>query len=143
MIDHQHDSREAIDQPVAPGVGGDADALGPYVTAADALEGDAVVNRAGEKLGRVEKIILDVPGGRIAYAVLSTDGCIHLGARLLAVPWRALTPDPESNCFVLDVSKEKLERAPGFDKNHWPPMADADWAREVHTYYRARPYYWE
>jgi hypothetical protein len=142
MIDHQHYSRTVGPHAETPGVH-DAEPTGPYVAAADALEGDAVFNRAGERLGRVNKIILDVPGGRIAYAVLSPDGCIDLGDRLLAIPWRALTPDPERNCFVLDVSKEKLEQAPGFDKNHWPLMEDADWAREVHTYYRARPYYWE
>ncbi len=141
MTDSQHDSLKNID-PNATGDIRDSGAMAPYVAAADTLKGDAVLNRAGERLGRVERIILDVPGGRIAYAVLTTDGCFDIGDRLLAVPWGALVPNPESDCFVLDVSRDQLAQAPTFDKTHWPSMADADWAREVHTYFRARPYYW-
>jgi hypothetical protein len=110
---------------------------------ADTLEGDEVFNTAGEKLGTLDKIMLDVPGGRIAYAVLSSGGFLGIGDKLLAIPWRALTLDPDNECFILDVSKEQLAQAPGFDKDHWPSMADDSWARDVHTYYRARPYYWE
>lgn len=107
------------------------------VMAADALKGDVVVNSAGEKLGTVDKIVVDVPGGRIAYAVLSNQR-----GKLFPIPWRALAPHPENGGFVLDVAKEELEQAPQFDKDRWPSMADANWAREVHTYYRALPYYW-
>jgi hypothetical protein len=101
-----------------------------------------VFNRAGERLGRLHKIVLDVPGGRIAYGVLCREAAVGAGDKLLAIPWQALTPDPENECFVLDVTQDQLEHAPAFDKDHWPPMEDGDWAREVHTFYRARPYYW-
>ncbi len=114
----------------------------PRVMAAGTLEGDDVVNPAGEKLGTLDEIMLDVPTGRIAYAVLSSGGFLGIGDKLFAIPWRALTLDPDNESFILDVSKERLEQAPGFDKDHWPSMADETWAREVHTYYRARPY-WE
>ena len=122
---------------------GNHNGLGLRVMAAAALKGDDVLNTAGDKLGTLDEIILDVPSGRIAYAVLSTGGFLGIGDKLFAIPWRALTRDPENECFILDVSKERLEQAPGFDKDHWPTMADETWAREVHTYYRARPYYWE
>ena len=115
---------------------------GPYVMAADTLEGDDVINPEGEKLARLYKIMLDVQTGKIAYAVLSSGGVLGIGDKLLAVPWRAVTLDAEKECLILDVSKEQLEQAPGFDKDHWPRMADDGWAREVHTYYRAHPYYW-
>lgn len=115
---------------------------GPRVMAASTLEGDDVVNAAGDKLGTLDEIMLDVPSGRIAYAVLSSGGFLGIGDKLFAIPWRALTLDADNECFVLDVSKERLEQAPGFDKDRWPTMADESWAREVHTYYRVRPY-WE
>jgi len=86
--------------------------------------------------------MLDVPSGRIAYAVLSSGGFLGIGDKLFAIPWRALTLDPENKRFILDMSKEQLEQAPGFDKDHWPSMADELWVREVHSYYSARPY-WE
>ena len=118
------------------------DGPGPRVMAAGTLEGDDVVNSAGEKLGTLDDIMLDVPTGRIAYAVLASGGFLGMGEKLFAIPWRALTLDPDNKSFVLDVSKEQLSQAPGFDKDHWPSMADETWARTVHTYYRARPY-WE
>jgi sporulation protein YlmC with PRC-barrel domain len=115
---------------------------GPRVMGAATLTGDDVINRHGEKLGTIEEIMLDVPTGRIAYAVLSCGGFLGLGDKLFAIPWGSLTLDPENKCFVVDIAKDRLERAPGFDKDRWPAMADERWAREVHTYYRARPY-WE
>jgi sporulation protein YlmC with PRC-barrel domain len=138
--DERPSARSGNAQPV---VDGNHNGLGLRVIAAAALKGDDVLNTAGDKLGTLDEIILDVPSGRIAYAVLSTGGFLGIGDKLFAIPWRALTRDPENECFILDVSKERLEQAPKFDKDHWPAIADKAWAREVHTYYRARPYYWE
>jgi sporulation protein YlmC with PRC-barrel domain len=121
---------------------GPGDGPGPRVMGASTLTGDEVRNRQGEKLGTIEEIMVDVPTGRIAYAVLSSGGFLGIGDKLFAIPWRALTLDPENKCFVVDVAKARLEQAPGFDKDSWPSMADENWARELHTYYRVRPY-WE
>jgi sporulation protein YlmC with PRC-barrel domain len=115
---------------------------GPEVMAADTLEGDAVVNTEGEDLGKIRDIMLDIRTGRVAYAVLSSGGFLGLGNKLFAIPWSALTLDADRKCFVLDVDKQRLEAAPGFDKDHWPTMADPAWASQVHTFYNARPY-WE
>ncbi len=118
-----------------------ADGPGPQVMAADTLEGDEVLSASGEKLGKVQDIMLDVPNGRIAYAVLSSGGFLGLGDKLFAIPWSALTLDTDRKCFVLDVEKEQLEAAPGFDKDHWPAMADLGWATSIHNYYGQRPYW--
>jgi len=115
---------------------------GPRLMTASTLEGDDIVNRQGDKLGELEEIMLDVSTGRIAYAVMSAGGFLGIGDKLFAIPWSALTMDPENHCFILDANKERLENAPGFDKDHWPSMADTTWANEVHTYYGQRPY-WE
>jgi sporulation protein YlmC with PRC-barrel domain len=115
---------------------------GPYVMAADTLEGDDVVNAQGEDLGVIKSIMIDVPSGRVAYAVLSSGGFLGIGDKLFAIPWHALTLDADNKCFVLNIDKERLKNAPGFDKDHWPSMADQRWATEVHSYYQTRPY-WE
>jgi len=115
---------------------------GPYIMAADTLEGDKVVNGDGEHLGKIEHIMLDVPSGRIAYAVLSFGGMLGMGGKLFAIPWSALIIDADSKCFVLDVKKERLAEAPGFDKDRWPSMADQRWAADLHKYYNVDPY-WE
>jgi sporulation protein YlmC with PRC-barrel domain len=115
---------------------------GPEIMAADTLSGNDVVNAAGEDLGEIEHIMLDVPNGRIAYAVMSFGGFLGMGEKLFAIPWHALKLDVANKCFVLDASVEKLQNAPGFDKGQWPSMADQTWARDVHSYYSSRPY-WE
>ena len=114
---------------------------GPRLMSADTLQGDEVYNAADEKLGEITDIMIDVPTGRVAYAVMSVGGVLGLGDKLFAVPWSALRLDTERKCFRLDASKEQVENAPGFDKDHWPSMADPAWASEVHGYYGAQPYW--
>lgn len=114
---------------------------GPDVMAARTLTGDKVYNALGEDLGTIEDIMLDVKGGRIAYAVLSFGGVLGMGEKYFAIPWSALTLDADRECFVLDIDRDKLKNAPGFDKSHWPSMADQRWAEEVYRYYDARPYW--
>ncbi len=121
---------------------GRGDGPGPEVMDADTLIGDSVVNASGEDLGKIEAIMLDVASGRIAYAVLSFGGFLGMGDKLFAIPWSALTLDTDQKCFTLSVAKERLEKAPGFDKDHWPSMADTTWATEIHSYYNTTPY-WE
>ena len=126
------------------GIGGAAligGTLWPKIMAADTLEGDDIVNTAGDKLGELEHIMIDVPSGRVAYAVLSFGGFLGLGDKLFAIPWLALRIDPPNHRFIFDVDKETLKNAPGFDKDHWPSMADEQWAKELHTYYKANPYW--
>jgi hypothetical protein len=77
----------------------------------------------------------------VAYAVMSFGGFLGMGDKLFAVPWAALKLNPDTQRFVLDVERERLERAPGFDKSKWPMMADLTWAAEIHSYYRTQPYW--
>jgi sporulation protein YlmC with PRC-barrel domain len=114
---------------------------GPEVMAADTLEGDSVVNASGEKLGDIEHIMLDVRSGRIAYAVLEAGGFLGIGTKLFAIPWHALTLDTNSHCFILNVNKEQLRNAPGFDDDNWPSLGDERWARDVHAYYEVDAYW--
>ena len=112
------------------------------VLAASTLAGDSVRNSAGEDLGKVDEIMIDIPSGKVAYAVLSFGGVLRMGNKLFAVPWSALTVDEDEKCFILNVDKQTLDSAPGFDKDNWPDMADNTWGSEVFRHYGANPY-WE
>jgi sporulation protein YlmC with PRC-barrel domain len=105
------------------------------VMAAGILSGDRVRNSAGEHLGKIEDIMIDIPTGRVAYAVLCFGGVLGMGNKLFAVPWQALILNEREHEFVLDVDKEKLQSAPGFDKNNWPDMADPTWAEQMHGHW--------
>jgi sporulation protein YlmC with PRC-barrel domain len=112
------------------------------VLSAGTLAGDSVKNSAGEDLGKVDEIMIDIPSGQVAYAVLSFGGFLRMGNKLFAVPWSALRLDEDEKCFILDVDKSTLESAPGFDKENWPDMADTAWGARIFKHYGATPY-WE
>ena len=67
--------------------------------------------------------------------MLSFGGMMGMGDKLFAVPWQALELDTVNKRFIMDVSKEMLEKAPGFDKDNWPDMADTTFAGSIHDYY--------
>ena len=112
------------------------------VMGASTLNGDNVVNKAGEDIGKIDEIMIDTPTGRIAYAVLSFGGFLGMGDKLFAIPWSRLSLDEGRKVFVLDVDRVTLEKAPGFDKDNWPDMTDHAWGSRIYTYYGSRPY-WE
>jgi sporulation protein YlmC with PRC-barrel domain len=118
-----------------------AEGPGPDVMAAATLDGNTVLSSDGEDIGKVKDIMLAVGSGRIAYVVLSSGGFLGIGNKLLAIPWNALTLDTQQKCFVLNMTAERVKNAPGFDKDHWPSMADQTWATSVHQYYGSEPYW--
>jgi len=60
---------------------------------------------------------------------------LTIGEKLFAVPWEALTLDTVNKRFTLNLDKERIENAPGFDADHWPNMANQTWASQIHNYY--------
>ncbi|MGH2582520.1 MAG: PRC-barrel domain-containing protein [Anaerolineales bacterium] len=114
----------------------------PLAISAKELTGYPVRNLAGERVGKIEEIMLDWQEGRIAYAVLSFGGALGVGNKLYAVPWNTLTLDLDRNEYVLDVDKELLANAPGFDKEHWPQTSDERWLDEIYRHYGSHKY-WE
>ncbi len=113
----------------------------PEALSATTLIGDGVVNPQGEDLGKVEEIMLDISSGRVAYAVLSFGGFLGIGDKLFAIPWEAMTLDTNRHVFVLNVDKETLQKAPGFDKKNWPQFDDTDWMTSIYEYYGYEPYW--
>ena len=112
---------------------------GPALMGADTLIGDTVVNGQEKDLGDIKEIMLDTRTGQVAYAVLSFGGFLGMGEKLFAVPWQALHLDTHNKRFVLDVDKEHLKNAPGFDPDAWPDMSDIGWSDQIHAFYGTSP----
>lgn len=113
---------------------------GPGLMGADTLIGNDVYNHKSESIGNIKEIMLDMADGRVGYAVLSFGAFFGFGEKLFAVPWKALTLDTKNRRFLLNVEKNRLADAPGFNKDMWPDMADQTWAKEVHAFYSTRHY---
>jgi sporulation protein YlmC with PRC-barrel domain len=92
---------------------------GRYLTASS-LAGDKVVNPSGEHLGEIHEVMLDLVTGTIDYFVIEFGGFLGLGVKYFAIPLRLLKLDAPNKRFIFNQSREVLEKAPGFDMDHWP-----------------------
>lgn len=109
---------------------------------AGTITGDQARNTDGDKLGHIAELVIRLENGRVDYAVLASGGFLGLGEKYFAIPWDLLTIDTDTHEVVIDVSKETLKNAPGFDKDDWPDIHDRSWVGEVYRYYGREPY-WE
>jgi hypothetical protein len=106
--------------------------------AADKVEGTAVYDRQGQKLGSVHGLMIDKYSGRVIYAVMSFGGFLGIGDRYHPLPWRVLTYDPAEGGYVVDLGRDLLESAPSYGASEMPDWADPTWGRSVHDYYGGR-----
>ena len=112
------------------------------VVSASTIIGESVVNRQNEDLGKIHELVIDAREGRLAYAVLSFGGFMGIGNKLFAMPWKAFEFSSTEQKLILNVDKEKLETAPGFDQDSkWPDFADRTWGSGIHNYYGYEPYW--
>lgn len=107
---------------------------------ANTLIGRKVENSKGENLGKIENLMIDLGQGKIAYAVLSFGGFLGMGDKLFPVPMQALRFG-DDRC-VLDVDKETLKNAPGYDRDTLPDANDPSWRSSIFSHYGYTPY-WE
>jgi sporulation protein YlmC with PRC-barrel domain len=88
--------------------------------AASTIIGEKVINALDEKLGEVKDVMININEGRIHYVVIEMGGFLGIGEKYFAIPFEMIDVDTNEHAFVLDLDKETLKDAPGFDKNHWP-----------------------
>jgi PRC-barrel domain len=108
----------------------------------DKVEGTAVYDRKGEKLGSIHTVMIDKISGKVAYAVMSFGGFLGIGDRYHPLPWHVLTYETGEGGYVVDLDQSKLEGAPTYGTSETPNWSDRRWGQQVHDYYGARPY-WE
>src|SRR6185437_11350675 len=107
----------------------------------DKVEGTAVYGADQNKIGSVERIMIDKISGKVAHAVLSFGGFLGMGEDYYPVPWSTLKYDTSLGGYRVNLTEDQRKRAPKFnDSTGW------NWNREneqrVYSYYQARPY-WE
>lgn len=90
------------------------------ILTANSLIGEKIQNPKGEHLGTVKDIMFDIKIGCIDYLVIEFGGILGMGEKLFAIPFQVFSIDTDKKLLILERSKESLQNAPGFDKNHWP-----------------------
>lgn len=102
---------------------------------ASTLSGEDVKNDQGENLGQVKDIMLDTENNRVAYYVLSFGGLFGMADKLFAIPPEAMKLNTNDKSFILNVDKDRLKNAEGFEKDHWPDMADPTFRSQLYQHY--------
>lgn len=106
----------------------------PLLTA-EAICHFSVKNTEGKDIGEIKALVININDGKVAYAVLSFGGFMGFGEKLFAIPLDRFTFNTAEEEFILNVSQDRLENAPGFDKDNWPQYSDDEFTREVHSHY--------
>ncbi len=108
----------------------------PHAVSASSISGTTVINAKTDTVGTIEDVMIDINNGEVLYAVLSVDtGFMNLGSKYFAIPLEEFQIRPEDKEAMLDVSKEQLEKAPGFDKDKWPAGPQHEFITKVNTFY--------
>jgi sporulation protein YlmC with PRC-barrel domain len=110
------------------------------VVQASKIIGETVVDYKDEHVGKIHELVIDAKKNRVVYAVLSFGGFMGMGNKLFAMPWEAFEFSATENKLILNVDKEKLKNAPGFEKDDkWPDFADTLWGESIYNYYNYVP----
>jgi hypothetical protein len=112
----------------------DTDTLTHDVITSDRVEGTAVYNRAGDKLGSIDHLVIDKISGQVRYAVLEFGGFLGIGTDRYPLPWNVLKYDTAKDGYVVPLDKATLEKAPRYARDTRPTY-DEDYGREVYRYY--------
>ncbi len=107
----------------------------------DKVEGTAVYGADQNKIGSIERVMIDKISGKVAYAVLSFGGFLGMGEDYYPVPWSTLNYDTNLGGYRTNLTESQLKGAPKYtDSTGWNWNREND--RRVYSYYRAEPY-WE
>jgi sporulation protein YlmC with PRC-barrel domain len=109
------------------------------VIASDRVEGTAVYNSAGDKLGSIDNLMIDKRTGQVRYAALEFGGFLGIGTDRYPLPWDMLKYDTEREGYVVPIDKSALEKAPRYGKDAVPDYTD-EYGRRVYEYYGVRWY---
>jgi PRC-barrel domain len=105
-----------------------------HLIASDRVEGTAVLDRNGVKIGTIERLMIDKLSGRVAYAVMSFGGFLGIGEKYHPVPWEVLNYNEEEGAYVVGLDREHLANAPMYARGE-EPWSDRGYGEGVRTYY--------
>src|ERR1700716_2395923 len=100
------------------------------------VDGTAVYNRNGDRLGTIDHLMIDKYTGQVEFAVMSTGGFLGIGESYSPVPWDSLVYDVNLGGYVMDADRVRLEKAPRFTSNAQPNWSDRSYAERVDEYWQ-------
>jgi hypothetical protein len=113
-----------------------------HLIASDKVEGTPVRRSNGDRIGTIERVMIEKRSGKVAYAVMTFGGFFGIGEEYRALPWSLLRYDEALDAYELNLTDEQLRGAPVSGREFYERgTTDRDWERRIHDYYRATPYW--
>lgn len=106
------------------------------------VNGTAVKDRTGKKIGEIEDLVLDKLSNNIMFAVVSFGGFLGMAEKYHPVPWGSLDYDPEENAYLADFTKEQLMAAPAASMSELTEDDGRRFRDLAFDYYKT-PRYWD
>jgi len=101
----------------------------------DKVEGTPVYNPNGERLGKVHHLMIDKYTGHVAHAVMSFGGFLGIGEKYHPLPWKMLTYDTRMGGYVVDLDRDKLDKAPSYTARDMPDWSDRSYTKRIDEYW--------
>ena len=104
------------------------------------IKGARVINFQNQDVGEIDELLIDPDSGQIRFAVVSVGGFLGLGSTRVAVPWQALQITRENGRvrYMLDATKERLEKAPRVEGKNYERLYHADVSEPIFVYWDVR-----
>ena len=80
------------------------------------VEGTAVYDATGKKIGTIKRLVIEKVSGHVVYAVTSFGGFLGLGSETHTIPWEQLHYDPALHGYKTPITEERLHKAPEFSR---------------------------
>ena len=103
----------------------------------DKVEGTAVYGSDRNKIGSIERVMIDKQSGRVSYAVLSFGGFLGIGDDHYPLPWQSLKYDTSLGGYVTGITEAQLEGAPRYGNDNSWNWSDPTRTRAVNDFYGA------
>ena len=107
----------------------------------DKVEGTKVYRPSGEKIGQVERIMIDKKTGKVAYAVMSFGGFMGMGHDHYPLPWSLLNYSEKLGGYEVNITEDQLKGAPKYSQAESWDWGDRTRQEKLHDYYRVPPYW--
>lgn len=107
----------------------------------DKVEGTEVYNSGGDRVGTIERVMIDKISGKVAYAVMSFGGFLGIGQDHYPIPWSLLTYNERLGGYEVNVTEDQLKKAPRFGEDDSWQYEDRSREAALYTYYGAKPYW--
>jgi hypothetical protein len=101
----------------------------------DKVQGTAVYGPDGEKIGSIERVMIEKVNGRVSYAVLSFGGFLGIGDDYYPLPWPSLKYNVELGGYQTLITNDQLKSAPKYARSSEWDWRDSRGTQKIDDYY--------